>query len=109
MAETKPENKKFIKPLQTKVEDRVEPILLVDENKNFRLYIEKVGYPWEMNGVKGLAERIKISLAKLDINGDPVGQKKQINLPASLDKAVLSKIFDAIMSVKDKPLNVPDN
>ena len=48
-----------------------------------------------MNDKEGLAQRLCISLAKLDMQGDIVGQKKRLNLPILIEDD-LKKLFVAI-------------
>lgn len=104
MTEAEKKNVKFIPPLRTAENDMVEPLVFEADGKKFKVYVEKVGYSWEMSGSSGLAERVRISLAKLDQNDDVAGAKKQINLPSCFSKENFQAIFKNIMAVKDKPL-----
>ena len=102
MSET--EKSKFVKPKLASSEDQVPPIVWEIELKKFKVYVDKVGYSWEMAGQSGLAERVRVQLAKLDDNGDIVGNKKQLNIPSAISEKQLKELFNMILAVKDKPL-----
>lgn len=94
------EKKEFVKPIEIAKEHRVDPIVM----GNMKVYVDKLGYKWEQNGSKGVAERVRIQIAKLDEHGDVIGRKKQINLPCDMKKQEVEAIFNAVIHVKDKPL-----
>lgn len=98
MKEDQPKVGKFEKPLLTSRDFIPDPVVYSDEveKRDFKIYVSKVGYKWEMAGKSGIAQRIKIALGKLDEFGDVIGKKKQINLPVMSPK-VAEELFGAVV------------
>ena len=94
------EQQAFVPPLTTSDEQRFTPLVWNNPSGTTKVYISKVGYKWSFNDKSGMTEKIQVSLAKLDNNGDIVGKKKTLNFPVDTTVEQLKELMNAVETVK---------
>jgi len=84
-----------------------EPILTGDKKR--RVIVERIDYPWEMNGQKGTSKQLVISVAKLDSSGDVAMKRNEkgdvvgtTKRTAGIPLELADKVAAALQNLKKK-------